>query len=81
MVWVDESGCYLLPTALRTYAPRGQTPSLDVPLSCDHLSIIGGQNPPAGRDPRCPVGAPGLNRGRAQLRAGTAYPLGVPWRI
>jgi transposase len=42
IVWVDESGFYLLPAAVRTYAPRGQTPILRVPLSRDHLSAISG---------------------------------------
>ena len=27
---------------MRTYAPRGQTPVLRVPLTRDHLSVIGG---------------------------------------
>jgi transposase len=40
IVWVDESGFYLLPLALRTWAPRGQTPILHVPLTHDHLSAI-----------------------------------------
>ena len=40
IVWVDEAGCYLLPLALRTWAPRGQTPILQVPLTHDHLSAI-----------------------------------------
>lgn len=42
IVWVDESGFYLLPLAVRTWAPRGQTPILRVPLTRDHLSAIGG---------------------------------------
>lgn len=40
VVWVDESGFYLLPGVVRTYAPRGQTPVLRVPLTRDHLSVI-----------------------------------------
>ena len=40
IVWVDESGVYLLPLAVRTWAPRGQTPLLRVPLTRDHLSAI-----------------------------------------
>ena len=40
IVWVDESGFYLLPLAVRTWAPRGQTPILRVPLTRDHLSAI-----------------------------------------
>jgi transposase len=42
IVWVDESGFYLLPRAVRTWAPRGQTPILRVPLTHDHLSVISG---------------------------------------
>ena len=41
IVWVDEAGFYLLPVRVRTYAPRGQTPLLRVPLTRDHLSAIG----------------------------------------
>ncbi len=41
IVWVDEAGFYLLPARVRTYAPRGQTPILRVPLTRDHLSAIG----------------------------------------
>jgi transposase len=40
IVWVDEAGFYLLPAKVRTYAPRGQTPILRVPLTRDHLSAI-----------------------------------------
>ena len=40
IVWVDESAFYLLPAVVRTYAPRGQTPVLRVPLTRDHLSVI-----------------------------------------
>jgi len=45
ILWVDESGFYLLPAAVRTYAPRGRTPVLRVPLSRDHLSVISGLSP------------------------------------
>jgi transposase len=45
LVWVDESGFYLLPAVVRTYAPRGQTPLLRVPLTRDHLSAISGITP------------------------------------
>ena len=41
IVWVDEVGFYLLAGVVRTYAPRGQTPVLRVPLTRDHLSVIG----------------------------------------
>lgn len=40
IVWVDESAFYLLPLAVRTWAPKGQTPTLRVPLTHDHLSVI-----------------------------------------
>jgi len=42
IVWVDEAGFYLLPMAVRTWAPRGQTPVLRVPFTRDHLSAISG---------------------------------------
>lgn len=42
IVWVDESAFYLLPLAIRTWAPAGQTPVLHVPLTRDHLSVISG---------------------------------------
>ena len=42
IVWVDEAGFYLLPMAVRTWAPRGQTPILRVKLTSDHLSTISG---------------------------------------
>lgn len=42
VVWVDEAGFYLLGGVVRTYAPRGQTPVLRVPLTRDHLSVISG---------------------------------------
>ena len=40
VVWVDEAGFYLLPGLVRSYAPRGQTPILRLPLTRDHLSAI-----------------------------------------
>jgi len=39
IVFVDESGFYLLPGAVRTYAPRGQTPILKS-RPWEHLSVI-----------------------------------------
>jgi transposase len=45
VVWVDQSGFYLLPLAVRTWAPCGQTPILHVPLTHDHLSAISGITP------------------------------------
>src|SRR5262249_8456732 len=41
IVWVDESGFYLLPGRVRTYAPRGRTPVLRARLTRDHLSALG----------------------------------------
>src|SRR6266496_1849322 len=45
LIWVDEAGFYLLPMAVRTWAPRGQTPILRVKLTRDHLSAISGITP------------------------------------
>lgn len=42
IVWVDEAGFYLLPMAVRTWAPHGQTPVLRVKLTRGHLSAISG---------------------------------------
>jgi transposase len=39
---VDQSGFYLLPAVVRTYAPIGQTPVLRKELSRDHLSVMSG---------------------------------------
>ena len=44
-VFVDESGFYLLPAVVSTYAPVGQTPVLEHTLTRDHLSVIGGITP------------------------------------
>src|SRR5262249_16809883 len=40
VVWIEPSGCSLLPMAVRTWAPGGQTPRWRVPLTHDHLSAI-----------------------------------------
>ena len=45
LVWVDESGFYLLPAVVRTWAPRGETPILHALLTRDHLSVISGLTP------------------------------------
>jgi transposase len=45
IVFVDESAFYLLPLAVRTSAPVGQTPILKVKLTHDHLSAIGALTP------------------------------------
>ena len=39
LVFVDEAGFYMLPAAVRTYAPRGETPELRYRY-WDHLSVI-----------------------------------------
>jgi hypothetical protein len=39
-LFVEQSGFYLLPTVVRTYAPVGQTPILHEHLTRDHLSVI-----------------------------------------
>ena len=44
-MFVDESGFYLLPMVVRTYAPIGQTPILEHLLSYDHLSVISAITP------------------------------------
>ncbi len=41
IVFIDESGFYLLPMVVRGYAPCGCTPILKEYLSYDHLSVIG----------------------------------------
>jgi transposase len=40
LVFVDESGFYLLPARVRTYAPRGKPPTLRVLETRDHLSVM-----------------------------------------
>ena len=45
LVFVDQSGFYLLPGMVRTYAPVGQTPLIRAPLSRDHLWAMGGITP------------------------------------
>ena len=44
-MFIDEAGFYLLAAAVATYAPKGQTPLLRVPLTWDHLSVIGAITP------------------------------------
>ncbi len=41
LLFVDESGFFLLPAVARTYAPVGETPILRHQLTHDHLSVIG----------------------------------------
>jgi hypothetical protein len=45
VVFADQSGFYLLPSKVRTYAPVGQTPIIRAPLSRDHLSAMAGITP------------------------------------
>jgi transposase len=42
IVFADQSGFYLLPMVVRTYAPIGQTPVLHQQLTRDHLSAMSG---------------------------------------
>jgi transposase len=45
LVFEDESGFYLLPGLVRTYAPEAQTPVLREWQTRDHLSVMGGMTP------------------------------------
>jgi transposase len=45
LVFEDESGFYLLPGVVRTYAPEARTPVLREKLTRDHLSVMGGMTP------------------------------------
>jgi transposase len=45
LVFVDESGFYLLPGVVKTYAPKGRTPVVDEWQTRDHLSVMGGVTP------------------------------------
>jgi transposase len=45
LVFADESGFYLLPGIVRTYAPEGVTPVLHNKQTRDHLSVMGGMTP------------------------------------
>jgi transposase len=42
IVFIDESGFYLLPGLARTYAPRGERPVIASLLAYDHLSMMSG---------------------------------------
>ncbi len=42
IVFIDESGFYLLPRVTRTYAPRGETPIIKALLSYNQLSMMSG---------------------------------------
>jgi transposase len=43
--FVDESGFYLLPGLVKTYAPKGHTPIVREWQTRDHLSVMGGVTP------------------------------------
>jgi transposase len=45
LVFIDESGFYLLPGVVKTYGPKGKTPVIDKWLSRDHLSVMAGATP------------------------------------
>lgn len=45
LVFEDESGFYLLPGVVRTYAPVARTPVLREKHTRDHLSVMGGLTP------------------------------------
>ena len=45
LLFLDESGFYLLPGVVRTWAPKGETPLLKVKLTRDHLSVISAVTP------------------------------------
>jgi transposase len=45
LVFEDESGFYLLPGVVKTYAPKGQTPVIRQKVTRDHLSVMGGMTP------------------------------------
>jgi transposase len=45
LVFVDESGFYLLPGKVKTYAPEAHTPILREWQTRDHLSVMGGVTP------------------------------------
>ena len=42
IVFADQSGFYLLPMVVSTYAPVGRTPILKENLTRDHLSAMSG---------------------------------------
>lgn len=45
LVFEDESGFYLLPGLVKTYAPEGCTPVIREEQTRDHLSVMGGMTP------------------------------------
>src|SRR5579883_3154039 len=57
LIFEDESGFYLLPGVVKTYAPEGLTPVLREKQARDHLSVMGGDDP----------AGPGLHHGPAGI--------------
>ena len=58
ILWADESGFYLLPALLRTWAPVARTPMIRRKLSHEHLSAVSaismtGELHPAVQDHSC----------------------------
>jgi transposase len=45
LIFEDESGFYLLPGVVKTYAPKGLTPVPREKQTRDHLSVMGGMTP------------------------------------
>jgi transposase len=45
LVFVDESGFYLLPGVVKTYGPKGETPVIYEWQTRDHLSVMAGVTP------------------------------------
>jgi len=45
LVFMDESGFYLMPGVVKTYGPKGHTPVIDKRLTRDHLSVMAGFTP------------------------------------
>jgi len=45
LIFEDESGFYLLPGLVRTYAPEAHTPVIREKQTRDHLSVMGGMTP------------------------------------
>lgn len=45
VLYVDESGFYLLPLVSRTWAPRGQTPVIEHKAGREHMNLIAAMAP------------------------------------
>ncbi|WP_229599749.1 IS630 family transposase [Runella slithyformis] len=45
IVYIDESGFYLLPLVCRTWAPKGKTPIIEEKAGKEHLSLIAAMAP------------------------------------